>query len=226
MTEIKERIILASASPRRREILERTGIPFFSEVSRCDEKTDITEPALLVEELSSLKARDVAQRNNDAIVIGADTVVSHNGEILGKPCDKEEAFDMIKSYAGDTHQVYTGVSVIVPAKEGSYRTESLSRVAATFKDRVFNIKLSRLNSFSIIVTFSVRTDVYVNPMTDDEIESYVESGEPMDKAGAYGIQGRFAPFIGRIEGDYYNVVGLPVSILYNILKNCFFLIQE
>lgn len=181
------RIILASASPRRREILSKTGLEFEVQVSSCDENIDEQEPDKLVMKLSELKAKDVAAQNPDAIVIGADTVVAHKGCVMGKPADKEEAVKMIKSFAGDVHQVYTGVTVIVPL-EKTY-------------------------------TYNVCTDVHVLPMTDKEIERYVETGEPMDKAGAYAIQGLFAPYISRIDGDYYNVVGLPISSLYSILKN-------
>jgi septum formation protein len=182
----KYKVILASASPRRKEILAKTGIDFEVQVSDCDENTDEKQPDKLVMKLSELKARDVAAKNPDAIIIGSDTVVAHKGHIMGKPADRAEAISMIKSFAGDIHQVYTGVTIIVP-NEKTY-------------------------------TYNVCTDVHVLPMTDEEIERYVDTGEPMDKAGAYAIQGLFAPFISKIDGDYYNVVGLPVSSVYEILK--------
>ena len=180
-------VILASASPRRKEILSKTGIEFEVQVSSCDENIDEHEPDKLVMKLSELKAKDVAEKNPDAIVIGSDTVVAHKGQIMGKPADREEAIRMIKSFAGDIHQVYTGVTIIVPG-EHTY-------------------------------TYNVCTDVHVLPMTEQEIERYVDTGEPMDKAGAYAIQGLFAPYISKIDGDYYNVVGLPISSVYMILKN-------
>lgn len=183
----KYKVILASASPRRKEILGKTGIDFEVQVSDCDENIDENRPDELVMKLSELKARDVASKNPDAIIIGSDTVVAHKGQIMGKPADRAEAISMIKSFAGDIHQVYTGVTIIIP-NEKTY-------------------------------TFNVCTDVHVLQMTDEEIERYVDTGEPMDKAGAYAIQGLFAPFISKIDGDYYNVVGLPISSVYAILKN-------
>ena len=188
---MKRKVILASASPRRREILAKTGMEFEVQVSNCDENIDETEPDKLVMKLSQLKAKDVSARNPKAIIIGSDTVVSHNGIIMGKPSDRAEAIRMIKNFAGDKHQVYTGVTIIIPDED-------------TEKDT--------------IVTYNVCTDVYVLSMTDEEIERYVDTGEPMDKAGAYAIQGLFAPYISKIDGDYYNVVGLPISSVYGILK--------
>lgn len=182
----KYKVILASASPRRKEILGKTGIDFEVQVSDCDENIDEKQPDKLVMKLSELKARDVASKNPDAIIIGSDTVVAHKGHIMGKPADRAEAISMIKSFAGDIHQVYTGVTIIIP-NEKTY-------------------------------TYNVCTDVHVLQMTDEEIERYVDTGEPMDKAGAYAIQGLFAPFISKIDGDYYNVVGLPISSVYGILK--------
>jgi septum formation protein len=183
----KNKVILASASPRRKEILGKTGIDFEVQVSDCDENIDENRPDELVMKLSELKAKAVAAKNPDAIIIGSDTVVAHKGQIMGKPADRAEAISMIKSFAGDIHQVYTGVTIIIPY-EKTY-------------------------------TYNVCTDVHVLPMTDEEIERYVDTGEPMDKAGAYAIQGLFAPFISKIDGDYYNVVGLPISSVYAILKN-------
>ena len=182
----KYKVILASASPRRKEILGKTGIDFEVQVSDCDENIDEKQPDKLVMKLSELKARDVAAKNPDAIIIGSDTVVAHKGHIMGKPADRAEAISMIKSFAGDIHQVYTGVTIIIP-NEKTY-------------------------------TYNICTDVHVLQMTDEEIERYVDTGEPMDKAGAYAIQGLFAPFISKIDGDYYNVVGLPISSVYGILK--------
>ena len=183
---MNKKVILASASPRRKEILSKTGIEFEVQVSSCDENINEKEPDKLVMKLSELKAKDVAEKNPDAIVIGSDTVVAHKGQIMGKPADREEAIRMIKSFAGDVHQVYTGVTIIIPG-EKTY-------------------------------TYNICTDVHVLPMTEQEIERYVDSGEPMDKAGAYAIQGLFAPYISKIDGDYYNVVGLPISSVYAILK--------
>ncbi|MBQ8804210.1 MAG: septum formation protein Maf [Tyzzerella sp.] len=187
-----KRIILASASPRRRELLAQAGYEFEIQVSHKEEVYTSTEPAEIVKELALLKAKDIAEKNDakNVIVIGADTVVAHKGEILGKPQSKEEAFRMIKGYQGDKHQVYTGVAILDYDAEGNEK----------------------------IVNHAVKTDVYVNPMTDEEIWNYIESDNVMDKAGSYGIQSGFAIHIEKIEGDYFNVVGLPISYIYEELK--------
>ena len=187
-----KKIILASASPRRRELMAQAGYEFDVQISYKEEVYASTEPEEIVKELALLKARDIAQKNEakDVIVIGADTVVAYEGAILGKPRSKEEAFQMIKGFQGDKHQVYTGVAILSYDENGK----------ETF------------------VNHSVKTDVYVNPMTDEEIQTYIESDNVMDKAGSYGIQSGFAIHIEKIEGDYFNVVGLPISFIYQELK--------
>lgn len=180
---MRTQIILASASPRRRELLHQVGWEPEIIPSQVEEVITCTEPAQVVEELSRQKAEDVAAYaavSPQAIVIGADTVVAVDGRILGKPGSEEAAAGMLELLQGRKHQVYTGVTII------------------------FGATGERL-------TFAERTDVEVCPMSREEIACYVATGEPMDKAGAYGIQGRFAAFIVGIEGDYNNVVGLPVG---------------
>lgn len=190
------RIILASASPRRRELMAMAGYEFEIKVSHKEEKYVSTEPSEIVKELALLKAEDIAEQetvflnSEELVVIGADTVVAHAGKILGKPKSKEEAFRMIKGFQGDKHQVYTGVAVLKYDGEGN----------------------------KSIVNEAVKTDVYVNPMTDEEIWKYIENDNVMDKAGSYGIQSGFAIHIEKIEGDYFNVVGLPISFIYEVLK--------
>ena len=190
------RIILASASPRRRELMAMAGYEFEIKVSHKEEKYVSTEPSEIVKELALLKAEDIAEQetvilnDEELVVIGADTVVAHAGKILGKPKSKEEAFDMIKGFQGDKHQVYTGVAVLKYDGEGN----------------------------KSIVNEAVKTDVYVNPMTDEEIWKYIENDNVMDKAGSYGIQSGFSIHIEKIEGDYFNVVGLPISFIYEVLK--------
>ena len=188
----KKKIILASASPRRREIMAQAGYQFEVQVSQKEERYISTQPDEIVKELALLKAKDIAVQNGekDFIVIGADTVVAHKGKILGKPQSKEDAFEMIRDFQGDKHQVYTGVAILHYDREG--------------KETVIN--------------HAVRTDVYVNPMTDEEIRTYIEKDNVMDKAGSYGIQSGFAVHIEKIEGDYFNVVGLPISYIYKVLK--------
>lgn len=189
---IDKRIILASASPRRRELMAMAGYEFEVQVSHKEEVYKATEPGEIVKELALLKAKDVASMNEakSLIVIGADTVVAHNGKILGKPQSEQDAFDMIKGYQGDKHQVYTGVAVLDYDENGNER----------------------------VVNHAVKTDVYVNDMTDEEVWNYIRNDNVMDKAGAYGIQSGFAIHIEKIEGDYFNVVGLPISYVYEELK--------
>lgn len=178
-------IILASSSPRRKEILGLVGIECTIIPSNKEEIITKEIPEEVVTELALMKARDVAEKVKEpAIIIGADTIVAHNQKILGKPKDEEHAKWMLKELQNDTHQVYTGVAIITPVKE---------------------------------IYFVQETSVIINPMTEKEISVYVATGEPMDKAGAYGIQGKFALYIKGIIGDYYNVMGLPISKIYETL---------
>lgn len=187
-----KKIILASASPRRRELLAQAGYEFEIQVSHKEETYTSETPDEIVKELALLKAKDIAEQNDakNMIVIGADTVVAHKGAILGKPKSKDDAFDMINGFQGDKHQVYTGVAILDYDVDGN----------------------------ETIVNHAVKTDVYVNSMTDEEIWNYIESDNVMDKAGSYGIQSGFAVYIEKIEGDYFNVVGLPISYIYEQLK--------
>ena len=186
---------LASASPRRKELLKQVGISFKTMPSMVEEKITKTEPQEVVEELSYQKAVDVCGRlteenREDFVVIGADTVVSCWGEILGKPKDKEDAVRMLNKLQGGSHQVYTGVTLAWKYKDMS----------------------------AMYATFSECTDVTMYTMSEEEIKRYVDSGEPMDKAGAYAIQGLCAAYIQGICGDYNNVVGLPVGRVCQELK--------
>ena len=184
-------LILASASPRRREILKQVGIDFTVIPSTKEEVITKQEPKDAVMELALQKAEDVAGRaDGDCMVIGADTVVAMEGSILGKPEDKDDAARMLRMLSGSRHQVYTGVTVILCQEAGSYAGS----------------------------TFSEKTDVEVYDMEDGEIAVYVSTGEPLDKAGAYGIQGSFAAYIRGIHGDYTNVVGLPLGRLCHEIK--------
>ncbi len=184
------RVILASASPRRQEILKQIGIEAEVIPSTTDEVSQQTEPAAYVEELSSIKAQDVAgQVEGDFVIIAADTVVAVDGTVLGKPANEDEAVQMITSLQGKRHEVYTGVTLItVVGGEG------------------------------LIDTFHSRTIVDLLPMTPEQIDAYVKSGESMDKAGGYAIQGRFAPYISGIAGDFYNVMGMPISMVIDRLS--------
>lgn len=189
------KIILASASPRRKELMRQIGLSFKTMPSLREEKIVEKEPSQIVEKLSYQKAVDICGQlsetmKEDFVVIGADTVVACWNQIMGKPKDKEEAFDMLWELQGKSHQVYTGVTL-------AWKYQDMPAMFHTFHEC---------------------TDVTVFPMTEEEIESYIDSGEPMDKAGAYAIQGRFAAYIQGVCGDYSNVVGLPVGRLYQEMK--------
>lgn len=186
-----KRIILASKSPRRKEILEKCGFKPIVIISECDESCiKEKKPSRLVRELSYLKAHAVTDKCIEGdVIIAADTMVAVGERILGKPKSKKEAKEMIKSYAGMTHTVYTGVTIIYMKKSGN--------VEETFVDK---------------------TEVTVSEMTNCEIKAYVETGEPMDKAGAYGIQGAFCKYIPKINGDFYTVMGLPIAKTFRKIK--------
>ena len=208
-------IILASASPRRKELLEQIGAEFVVCPAKGEEIITEEEPSAVVMELSRQKAEEVASgkillyRNHNAgfpfgfleqhaelvtpqdiLVIGADTVVAYENQILGKPKDEEDARRMLSMLSGKTHSVYTGVTFVFIDKAG--RTGEHC--------------------------FYEKTDVNMYTLTEEEIDRYISSGDPMDKAGSYGIQGRFAIHIKGIHGDYNNVVGLPVARLYQELR--------
>lgn len=183
--------ILASASPRRQELLRQIGLEFTVMPSEADEQIQGKTPVQTVQELARRKAHDVAEKiSKNAWILGADTVVVYNGEIMGKPADREEAVSMLSALQGNTHSVFTGVCAV--KKTGADIQEIL---------------------------FAEETKVSIYQMKMWEIEEYADTLEPMDKAGAYGIQGIFAKYIQCIQGDYNNVVGLPVSRIYQeILK--------
>lgn len=172
-------IILASASPRRKEILELADLKFDVMPSDAQEITTKTAPNEVVMELASIKAKDIYKKSEkQSMIVGADTVVAYQGQILGKPTDEADAKRMLTMLSGQTHEVYTGVCVIEDEK---------------------------------IKTFYEETKVTFYEISDEQIDHYIKTGEPMDKAGSYGIQGKAAVFIKGIEGDYYNVVGFPIA---------------
>lgn len=188
----KSKIILASGSPRRKELLLQIGIVPEIIVSHVEEKITSDVPAEVVMSLAEQKAVDVAKEMPEGIVIlGSDTVVAADGKILGKPKSHEEAYEMIRRLAGRSHQVYTGVCLVKKGPEGEADT---------------------------VVSFYDETDVNVSPMTEKEIREYADSEEPMDKAGSYAVQGFFARYIDGLKGSYANVMGLPVHLVYQELK--------
>ena len=183
------KLILASASPRRKELLAKTGLAFDIIPAKGEETLTNTIPAEVVMELSLQKAKEIAEQQTEGcIIIGADTIVAKGDEIMGKPKDAQDAFRMLDMIADDFHQVYTGVTIIRTGEQPE------------------------------MVTFAEKTDVYLYPISEQDIKAYIESGDPMDKAGAYGIQGDFAVHVKGIEGDYYNVGGLPIGRVYEELK--------
>lgn len=190
------RIILASESPRRKEIMNQMGIEYEAMPANITEKIAGNEPSDMVISLACQKARNVAERiedgQEDLIIIGADTLVFHKKKALGKPKNRDHAIEMIEDLSDDEHEVYTGVCIII-------RRNSLHR------------------SEDEEISFSVSTRVIVYPLTREEIEDYVDTKEPMDKAGAYAIQGGFGIYIKEIHGDYYNVVGFPIGKIYEKL---------
>jgi septum formation protein len=182
------KIILASASPRRKEIFGKTGLKFKVEESDCDEKADSgLKPQEFAQFLSRAKAKDVARRHRNALVIAADTLVISGRTIFGKPGGEEQAREMLKTLSGRAHSVITGFTIIDTAGKKE-------------------------------LSMSVETKVYFKRLGAEEIEAYIRSGEPFGKAGAYGIQGLGAVMVKKIEGDFFNVMGLPLYALAESLK--------
>jgi septum formation protein len=186
-------VILASGSPRRRELLKTLGIPFEVDVSKVDETvSEPLAPGPFVEAMAMRKALEVAERRattqREGLVVGADTVVVLDGAILGKPTSKVHAVEMLSRLQGRKHEVYTGLCVV------------------------------RLSDMETLTGHS-RTEVTMRPLSLGQIQKYVASGEPMDKAGAYAIQGLGSTLVTRIEGDYFTVVGLPVYLLSDYLRH-------
>lgn len=181
-------LILASSSPRRKELLQSLGLSFRVEVKQVKEDVPTgLAPATVVETLALQKARAVAADQSQGLVIGADTIVVYNNEILGKPRDLQQAKVMLHKLQGHAHDVYSGVAVVD---------------AATGRE----------------VVDHQRTKVFMQAMSEGDIARYVATGEPLDKAGAYAIQGIASIFIEKIEGCYFNVVGLPLNCLTHLLK--------
>ncbi|NRG31534.1 Maf family protein [Niallia circulans] len=183
---LKQTLILASSSPRRKELLEELQIPFVISSSNVDESFDPSiSPNEIVMELARRKVEAIYADEQYPFILGADTVVYLNGAILGKPASHEEAFRMLRELSGKTHSVYTGVAIMANG---------------------------------ICSTFYEKTDVLFWELTDDEIHDYLDTGEPFDKAGAYGIQGVGRTLVKEIKGDYFTVVGLPISRTVRELK--------
>jgi septum formation protein len=193
-------LVLASASPRRQELLRNAGIPFVVRPANIPEVPQAGEaPPSFAERLAREKALAVFRQMPDDFILGADTIVVIDGQILGKPRDDADAARMLCLLSGRTHQVTTGVCLVGPSKQ---------------QRRIEN----REPKTDFENTCSETTLVTMNAFSDDDICSYITTGEPMDKAGAYAIQGIASRWISRIEGDYFNVVGLPISLVYKMLR--------
>ncbi len=189
------KLILASGSPRRREILTNLGIPFEVLTSDADESCSLTDPADFVRELAARKGKAVREllrgqgaELSEILILAADTVVAQDSTILGKPRDRADAHRMLTALSGRDHAVYSGIALLCGEE---------------------------------LATASVRTAVHVAELTEAQIARYVATGEPDDKAGGYAMQGLFAPYITGIEGCYFNVVGLPVHALFQLARDKF-----
>jgi len=180
-------LVLASRSPRRAAILRMAGIPFVQRPSSVEEVPMEGAPKAIVAHWARAKAEDVSRRDPDHPVLGGDTMVATDERVLGKPSDKDEAREMLRSLSGGWHSVYGGACVLWPSR-------------------------------GVDVSVVARTRVRFRDLFDEEIEAYVATGEPMDKAGSYGIQGRGCVLVQRVEGCYFNVMGLPISLLLNQLR--------
>ncbi len=181
------RLVLASASPRRKELLAQAGYEFEVQAAAIDETRQVDEePTTYVRRLALEKAQAIAHSSPDATVIGADTTVVLRGQVMNKPADRMDAERMLRHLSGQTHQVHTGIAVVRASKAVSH----VETTSVTFRE-----------------------------IAEEELERYIASGDPLDKAGAYGIQGYAARWIPRIEGDYFNVVGLPVAALVTLLND-------
>jgi septum formation protein len=190
-------LVLASASPRRQELLRNAGIPFVVQPIDIPEVPRRAEaPRAFAERMAREKALTVFRQRPDDFVLGADTIVIVDAEILGKPRDAADAARMLRLLSGRRHQVTTGVCLLGPQSETENR-----QLETGFED---------VRSATTIVT--------VDALSDDDIRSYISTNEPMDKAGAYAIQGRASRWIPYIDGDYFNVVGLPVALVYRMLR--------
>jgi len=190
------RIVLASESPRRKEILTQMGIPFEAIASNVEEVVEEKEPSAMVQALATIKTKDIEEKLvksgkdfADTIIIGADTMVFYKDRALGKPKDMDDAISMLQMLSNKEHEVYTGVSIRIHHSQKPLET----------------------------ISFAVCTKVKVQALTTEQIRNYVETGEPMDKAGAYAIQGKFGIYIKEIQGDYYNIVGFPIARIYETL---------
>ncbi len=210
-------LVLASASPRRQELLRNAGISFTAQPADIDETTLPGEaPRACAERLAQEKALAVWRTRPQDVVLGADTIVVVDEAILGKPVDGEDAARMLRLLSGRVHRVITGVCIVEAVASGQLPVASEDHAGHSAQTPP-SFKVLRTENGELR-TASETSLVTMTELSDDEIRDYVASGEPMDKAGAYAIQGRASRWIPRIEGDYTNVVGLPVALVYRMLS--------
>ena len=217
------KLVLASGSQRRRELLTMCGYDYEIIVSNADETIDENDPESFVRALSFRKAKDVFDRlfaagRRDFAVIGSDTVVAFQKEgetkpvIIGKPKDAEDAVRILSMLSGKTHRVFTGVSVIADIPDENAAAQCSIREKAEIQTEC------SIREKAEIQTECSITEVTFETLSPDEITDYVNSGDPLDKAGSYGIQGPFGMFVREIRGNYFTVIGMPIPVLYKMLK--------
>ena len=217
------KLVLASGSQRRRELLTMCGYDYEIIVSNADETIDENDPESFVRALSFRKAKEVFDRlfaagRRDFAVIGSDTVVAFQKEgeakpvIIGKPKDAEDAVRILSMLSGKTHRVFTGVSVIADIPDENAAAQCSIREKAEIQTECSIRKKAEIQTECSI------TEVTFETLSPDEITDYVNSGDPLDKAGSYGIQGPFGMFVREIRGNYFTVIGMPIPVLYKMLK--------
>ncbi len=211
------RYILASGSPRRVELIQKIRLPFEIMKAQCDEKSSETDPEKYCMDIAHQKALEVFERTEDLgkrFILGADTIVTYDGKILGKPRTEHEAEEMLSQLSGRTHSVYTGVSFIyTPLNESS-----LSPMEQSNYHSVVSGSNSEVLYEFVCFDFFDKTDVTFNHISDMDIKRYIATRDPLDKAGGYGIQGNFSIHVSSINGNYENVIGLPVAKIYEKLR--------
>lgn len=214
-------IILASSSPRRRQLLESVGLQFRIDPSEADESyPEGTHPKEIVQLLALRKAVAVADKYEEGLVIGSDTIVVTGDQVLGKPADEADACRMISLLQGRTHQVYSGVSVVLANASAELGNAQNFEKAELYLNRNSKYRIVRLEESggrTAILGYSM-TSITFKPLSDEEIKGYVSKGESLDKAGGYAAQGIGSVLISNMEGDYFSVVGMPLSLLMEMLK--------
>jgi septum formation protein len=217
-------LILASSSPRRKELLQGLNLNFKTHPSMEDESVPAdTKPKEMVEMLALRKAKSVSSHYDKGLIIGSDTIVVFGDEVLGKPQDEKDAYSMLAKLQGKQHMVFTGVSIVAASSghaigEPNDQTGTPDNIIYLGNTGQYRILSESANGDPEIMVGHTVSKVTFRPLNESEIKRYIETREPMDKAGAYGVQGMGAVLIEKIEGDFYSVMGLPLNILYLMLR--------